>query len=75
MLKGIIQIQVFGYQVIDTEGQVSGKTIPMKILDIQDNNSGMRFQLSFTVPEFEQFLQNIQGKKILSMAVMPKIEV
>jgi hypothetical protein len=80
MIVGQIQLQGFGYQILDTQGHkvVDGKPVgepfPMKALAIVDVNSGLQITLAFTPEQFEEFGEKMRGGKILAArAALPFI--
>jgi len=82
MISGVLTVEAFGYQAVDTEGKkvVNGRptdeSVPVKILVFQDKNSQTRFAFTFSIEEFENFVANISGKKIVeSVGFIPPINL
>jgi hypothetical protein len=68
MLTGVLNLQAFAFQVVDGEGKPAdrpGKTIPVKILILTDRHTGLQITSTFTVPEYERFVEHLTERKVI----------
>jgi hypothetical protein len=75
MTLGQLQLEGFNYKVIDTEATYPDKTTkPVKLLAFQEKQQpGIVVTFVFQKAEFEEFLLNIQDKKIVEAKALPNV--
>jgi hypothetical protein len=72
MINGTVQLELFAYQIVDGETKLpDGSSKACKMLVIKDRHSGLFVNLYFALEDWNKFIQNIQGNKILPVTVLP----